>query len=207
MVTWGAICSTRSLSQRPLATAPVPAARALVVRAVVSCAIKRVRRPGSSAVAPLLSRRTRSLTCSSWTGRSEVEGRYASEGRPVLRRSERIRTRSGRALAADHLSLGLARELAAVVHQEATRARELVRLARQHPHCQLFAGQVCAGQLEGLGEVFLVDVHGARLCLGAPSLELFEAVLVEVLVDPRAVVVGSHLCPPLGVSARWVTRR
>src|SRR3954471_15220773 len=109
--------------------------------------------------------------------------------------------RSGRALAADHLSLGLAGELAAVVHQEAARAGELVRLARQHAYGELLAGEIRPRKLERLGEVLLVDVHAAGLRLGASGLQLLERVLVEVLVNAWAVVVGSHCVLPSSVGA------
>ena len=67
------------------------------------------------------------------------------------------------------------------MHQEAARARELVGLLRDHPHGQLLAGQVGAGQLEGLGGLGLVNVYDRRLGLVAPSLQFLERILGNVV--------------------------
>src|SRR6266498_1836293 len=72
------------------------------------------------------------------------------------------------AFATDHLTTALHCKLAAVVHQEAARAAELVRLHRNHLDGELFVGQVSAGQLEALRHIS-VD-----------------------LVATRSVVVGGH---------------
>src|SRR4051794_28058678 len=88
------------------------------------------------------------------------------------------------AVAADELALALAGEPAAVVYQEAGRARELVTLLRKHTHGELLArhaGKVCAGKFEGLGQLGLVNVDRAGLRLGAPGLEFFDRVLVQFL--------------------------
>ncbi len=76
-------------------------------------------------------------------------------------------------------------ELAAVVHQEARRAGELVRLLRDDMDGELLAGQVRAGQFEGFGEVGLVGVEHAS-GLGLLSFQLFEAVLTGVGVVTAA---------------------
>src|SRR5690606_41758881 len=69
-------------------------------------------------------------------------------------------------ISADLLAALLGGELTAVVHQEAARARELVGLTRDHTQRQLLVGQVGTGQLEGLGEIGLVDVDAARGLVG-----------------------------------------
>lgn len=58
--------------------------------------------------------------------------------------------------------------------EEAARAGELVGLLRDDAHRQFLAGQVRAGQFEGLGRFGFVDVDGRRLGFVAPSLEFFE---------------------------------
>ena len=78
------------------------------------------------------------------------------------------------AIAADELAVALARQPAAVVHQEAAGAGELVALLGQHPDRQFFtgqAGQVGAGQLQRLGQLGLVDVDRRRTAprRGGPS--------------------------------------
>src|SRR5215469_1768244 len=69
---------------------------------------------------------------------------------------------SGRALPADELSLPVLSELAPVMHQEATRTSELVRLPRDHPERKLLVGQVGPGELKRLRHVIGVDVYRAR---------------------------------------------
>ena len=49
-------------------------------------------------------------------------------------------------------------ELAPVVHEETARARELVRLARDHPEREFLVRQVRPGQLQRLGHIVRVDV-------------------------------------------------
>src|SRR4051812_44830691 len=79
------------------------------------------------------------------------------------------------------------------MHEEATGAAELVGLHRQHLDGQFLVGQVGTGELEALRHLDLVDVHCARLRVGAAGLEFLEAVLAEVdLVATRSVVVGGH---------------
>src|SRR5215472_6355293 len=69
---------------------------------------------------------------------------------------------SGRALPADELSLPVLSELAPVMHQEATRAGELVRLPWNHPERKLLVRQVGPGELERLRHIIGVDVDRAR---------------------------------------------
>jgi hypothetical protein len=86
-----------------------------------------------------------------------------------------------------------------MVHQEAARARELVFLLRDHADRELLIRKIGPGKLMGLGQLGLVDIHGGCGEIGAPGLELFEAVLVELIVGlTRGVVVGRHQCrnPP-----------
>src|SRR5689334_13392126 len=79
------------------------------------------------------------------------------------------------------------------MHEETTGAAELVGLHRQHLDGQFLVGQVSTGELEALRHLDLVDVHCARLRVGAAGLQLLEAVLAEVdLIATRGVVVGGH---------------
>src|SRR5437763_8883084 len=82
--------------------------------------------------------------------------------RPSVTASTARVSESGRALPADKLSLPVLGKLAPVMHQEATRAGELVRLPRDHPERKLLVGQVGAGELERLRDVIGVDVDRAR---------------------------------------------
>src|SRR6185437_15657682 len=87
---------------------------------------------------------------------------------------------------------------AAVVHQEAAGAGELIVLLRQHPDGQLLtghAGQVRARQLERLGQFGLVHIDRSGLSLRTASLQFFEGILVQFVNVSTAggVVVGSHL--------------
>src|SRR6476646_1752809 len=58
---------------------------------------------------------------------------------------------SGGAVRADHHAVLLAGEPAAVMHQEAARACELVGLLRYDPYRQLLTGQIGARQFERFG--------------------------------------------------------
>src|SRR6187455_1754279 len=89
---------------------------------------------------------------------------------------------SGGALPADQHAGLLAGELAAVVHQEAPGARELVGLAREDPHRELLAGQVGPGQLEALRLLGLVDVDARGALVDATALELLDGVLGQLVV-------------------------
>ncbi len=97
------------------------------------------------------------------------------------------------------------------MHQEAARARELVGLLRDDPHRQLLAGQIGAGQFEGLGGLRLVDVHDRRLGLVTPRLQFLERILRETSVGlgaPWGVVIGSHpvhVPPPQDLAAELCT--
>ena len=71
-----------------------------------------------------------------------VDPRGVNHERTPCRRCEPSASR--RALAADRLSADLLGQLAAVVDEEAAGAGELIGLARDHPHGQLFARQICA---------------------------------------------------------------
>src|SRR5690606_32675112 len=77
---------------------------------------------------------------------------------------------SARALRADRLAVLLLGQLAAVMHQEAAHAGELVGLAGQHADGELFAREVGTGQLEAFGRLGLVLVDDARALVGTPRL-------------------------------------
>src|SRR3954452_9903340 len=95
------------------------------------------------------------------------------------------------AIAADQ-PLGV-RELAAVVHQEAAHAGELVLLAGHHLDGEFLMGQVGTRQLEGLGRLGLVLVDLAGVLVVPTRLELFDALFGLVfLVLARCVVVSRH---------------
>jgi Protein of unknown function (DUF4235) len=68
----------------------------------------------------------------------------------------------GRALAADKLAIAVFGKLAAVVHKEAPRTRELISLTRDHPERELLVRQVRSGQLQGFGNIVGVKVDSAR---------------------------------------------
>ncbi len=65
-------------------------------------------------------------------------------------------------------------ESAAVMDRKATRAGEFVRLFRDDVDGDFFAGQVGAGQFEGLRGVGVFDVHGGWLGFLSAGCELFE---------------------------------
>src|SRR5438067_10096150 len=96
--------------------------------------------------------------------------------RPSVTASTARVSESGRALPADQLSLPVLGELAPVMHQEAARAGELVRLPRDHPERKLLVGQVGAGQLQRLRHVLGINVDRARRLVHPAGLELLEAV-------------------------------
>src|SRR5690625_892294 len=130
---------------------------------------------------------------------------------PRLRPSEAFEERtapgSGGALLADELSFPLLGQLAAVVHQEAARAGELVGLARKHPNRQLLAGEVGAGEFHPFRDLVGVDVYGAGALVDATRLQLLQAVLVDVLVGlTRAVVIGGHLADSIPLVLCLVAR-
>src|SRR4051794_17894595 len=105
---------------------------------------------------------------------------------------------SGGAVLADEVLL--VRELAAVVHQEAAHAGELVVLARADLHGELLVGEVRAGKLEGLGGFRLVLVHLPGVLVVPASLELLQAFFALVLlVLARSVVVSCHVPSPAPV--------
>ena len=110
-------------------------------------------------------------------------GRHARGDRP-----------SGGALAADQLAVSLLGKLAAVVHKEAARAGELVRLPRYHPEREFLVGQVGTGKLKALRGVVRVKVDRGRRLVHPAGLQLLQAVLAQVVIGlARAVVVGSHV--------------
>src|SRR3954451_8282273 len=95
------------------------------------------------------------------------------------------------AVAADELLL--VRELAAVVHQEAAHASELVQLLGLDLDGQLLVRQVGAGELEGLACLSLVLVDLPGVLVVPTSLELLEPVLVLLFLGlARCVVIGCH---------------
>src|SRR5690606_22072577 len=165
-------------------------------RSAVSMSSRSLSLPTRSATSPPASPGAMSWPSPAGDGTSfgSVAGRSVSE---VTTRILLGPVRSGGALAADLPAVAVGGELAAVVHQEAARAGELVRLPRDHPQRQLLVGQVRTGQLERLGEVGLVDVDRAGGLVGAPRLQLLEAVLPQVVIGlARAVAVGSHVRTP-----------
>ena len=76
-------------------------------------------------------------------------------------------------------------QLAPVADKETAHAGELIRLPRQHPHDQLFTGEVRAGEFERFGAVCLVDLHRSGLRLGAARFQLLQAVRAADLVFTR----------------------
>src|SRR5690349_5522805 len=180
--TCGARSVISSASHLPLNVALPPAARTPDATSAVRRASSRPR-----------SRASRSW-CDSWATTSPSSSRRTRS--PLTPPTPGC---SLGALAADQSAALVGGQLAAVVHQEAARAGELVALLGQHADRQLLAGQVRAGQLERLVEVRFVDVDAARLRLGATRLELLEAVLTEVVGLGAAglVVVGGHGQGPL----------
>src|SRR5262249_54025958 len=66
------------------------------------------------------------------------------------------------ALAADQLAVPLFGKLAPVVHKEATRASELVRLPGDHPERELLVRQISPRKLKRLSHVVRIKVDGAR---------------------------------------------
>src|SRR5262245_60783856 len=101
------------------------------------------------------------------------------------------------AVPADVLAVLLASQPAAVMYQEAARTGELIILFRQHPDGELLTGQVGqvrTRQLEGLGELRLVDVDRAGLCLGAARLQFVERVFAQLvdIATSRRIVIGGH---------------
>src|SRR5690606_4401768 len=98
---------------------------------------------------------------------------------------------------ADELSVTFLRQLTAVVHEEAARARELVSLARQDAHREFFTRQVRPGQLHAFGDLVGVDVDGADALVYPARLQFLQAVLSQVVVCLAwAVVVGGHGSTP-----------
>ena len=95
------------------------------------------------------------------------------------------------------ISFLLVRELAAVVHQEAAHAGELVLLRGLHLDRQLLVREVGAGQLEGLGGLGLVLVDLAGVLVVPPRLELLDALFALVFLGlARCVVVSCHVLSP-----------
>src|SRR5690606_34862989 len=88
------------------------------------------------------------------------------------------------AIAADRLPVAFLAEPAAVMHQEAHRAGELVGLLRHHLDREVLAGQsgkIRTRKLEALCGRVLVDVHHARLGLVAARLQLLQRVLGQLV--------------------------
>src|SRR5919106_3629192 len=105
---------------------------------------------------------------------------------------------SGRAVAADQVTVLLPCELAAMVNEEALRTGELVGLPRQDTDRELFVGQVGAGKLEGLRELGLVDVDDAGRLVHPAVLQLLDRVLGQLVVGLAwCVVVSCHRWIPL----------
>src|SRR5882672_6033840 len=89
---------------------------------------------------------------------------------------------SGRAFAADELAAPLLRKLAAVVHKEATRAGELIRLPRYHPERKLLVRQVGTGKLKALRGVVRVKVNRGGRLVHSARLQFLQAVLTQVVI-------------------------
>ena len=66
--------------------------------------------------------------------------------------------------------------------QEALGAGELVLLSWYDSHSQLLAGEVCTRKLDVLRFLFLIDIDLARFGVGTTSFELFERLLVKLLI-------------------------
>src|SRR5690606_192684 len=97
------------------------------------------------------------------------------------------------ALRANGLILLELRQLAAVVHQEARHARELILLRRQYAHREFFSGQVGAWQLEALCGIGFILVHHTRRLVGTPRLQLLDGVGSDLVVSLAwGVVIGCH---------------
>ena len=97
------------------------------------------------------------------------------------------------ALSADQLAVPFLGKLAPVVHKEATRASELVRLPRDHPEREFLVRQVGTGKLKALGGIVRVKVDRGRRLIHPARLQLLQAVLAQVIISLAwAVVVGSH---------------
>jgi hypothetical protein len=97
-------------------------------------------------------------------------------------------------LAADQLAVPLFGKLAPVVHKEATRASELVRLPWDHPERKLLVRKISPRKLKRLSHVVRIKVDGARRLVHPAGLQFLKAVLGQVVVGlARAVVIGSHL--------------
>src|SRR5690349_24040589 len=84
---------------------------------------------------------------------------------------------SSAAVAADHLAALFGGELAAVVHQEARAAGELVRLLRDDLDGQFLVREIGSGQLEVLGSFGLILVDLARALLVTTRFQLLDRVL------------------------------
>jgi hypothetical protein len=66
---------------------------------------------------------------------------------------------------------------AALMHQEAARAGELVGLLGNHPDRQLLTGEIGAGKFERFRRFGFVHVDDSRLRLIAPCLEFLKGIL------------------------------
>ena len=98
------------------------------------------------------------------------------------------------------ISCLLVGQLAAVVHEEAAHAGELVVLTGLDLDGQLLVGQVGTGQLERLGRLGLVLVDLAGVLVVASRLQLFDALFaLVVVVLARCVVVSRHFLLQRGV--------
>ena len=72
----------------------------------------------------------------------------ARESQRPERRARQRRGRLGRALPADKLAIAIFGKLTPVVHKEAPRTRELIRLTGYHPEREFLVRQVCPRQLQ-----------------------------------------------------------
>src|SRR5690606_30219271 len=113
--------------------------------------------------------------------------------RAVLSRWVLVRS-GGRALLADDEGALDVVDPAAVLHEEAARAGELIGLAGKDPHGELLAGEIGTGELIGIGRfgLILIDRRGGGLV--ATTLQLLDRVFAGVVVVlARGVVISGHL--------------
>jgi hypothetical protein len=93
---------------------------------------------------------------------SMLTGVTVEAARLLATRAAARRTHSGPDCPADKLAIAIFGKLTPVVHKEAPRTRELVRLTGYHPEREFLVRQVCPRQLQGLGNVVGVKIDSAR---------------------------------------------
>src|SRR5690625_6576009 len=73
-------------------------------------------------------------------------------------------------------------DLAAVLHEEAAGAGELVRLSRQDPHRELLTGEIGPRQLVGVRGLGLVLIDRRGRSFAPASLQLLDRVVTRLVV-------------------------